>query len=139
MCHLQHPKAPLLAAVRDFGLPCGHHQLKDFGWPWVTPPGDASDPGDTPGASQPPPRYFNAGVLLLNLPALRAVQPQLQGLVEAQKQRVAAGGVALRHADQDVLNLVCWHHGGFLELSHKWNVQVTTDSMAQPLKWGGNH
>ncbi len=40
----------LLAAVRDFGMPCGHAALEQFGWRMDMP-------------------YFNAGLLLLDLKA----------------------------------------------------------------------
>lgn len=38
----------LLAAVRDFGAPCGHPGLEALGWPMDRP-------------------YFNAGLLLLDI------------------------------------------------------------------------
>jgi lipopolysaccharide biosynthesis glycosyltransferase len=97
----------MLAAVRDFGIPCGHSGLQTLGW--------AGDQGSLPS-------YFNAGVLLLHMPTLRKSLPRIQQLLatcctDRQEQ-------VLKYADQDVLNVICMEMGGYVELEPRWNVQV---------------
>jgi lipopolysaccharide biosynthesis glycosyltransferase len=114
-----------VAAVRDFGWPCGHRELTAAGW-------NLSDP------------YFNSGVLLINLkvrghmrckwsPPLRAIRSKLPDLPPAQalqarsivvEKLLAEHGSALIYQDQDVFNLLASMGGGWLELPLEWNVQV---------------
>lgn len=67
----------------------------------------------------PGPGYFNAGVLLIDLEAVRRT-----GLFSSAIAFLAANGAALPWNDQDALNWACW--GGWLPLATSWNVQRST-------------
>ena len=105
-------KGRLLAAAVDFGIPCGHPSLLAQGWPEGR-------------------RYFNAGVMLINLEAWRS---RLPGLMKSLQSRILGEVVGdsvdqslqtkLCYGEQDALNLACLASGGWIELDPTWNVQV---------------
>lgn len=139
--------APLIAAVRDFGLPCGHAQLPEL------------PPQQQQRQQQQSRPYFNAGLLLYNLAAWREKQQAIEAALpqfgfevidsaqtttathqgstsgpqpaDAESSTTSGGGSSpaptlgqLPYHDQDALNLLCGSLGGWVELEHRWNVQV---------------
>ncbi|GAB4813174.1 hypothetical protein N2152v2_000220 [Parachlorella kessleri] len=86
----------LLAAVRDFGMPCGHAALEQFGWRMDMP-------------------YFNAGLLLLDLKKFGLLSSRIEC-------KIASWGSKLAFHDQDLFNMVCLTDG-WVELDYKWNAQ----------------
>lgn len=66
-----------------------------------------------------PGRYFNAGVLLIDLETTRREQ-----LFSSALQFQIQHGPALAYNDQDALNHVCWNR--WQALDGGWNVQTTT-------------
>lgn len=86
----------LLAAVRDFGEPCGPRELVQAGWRSTVP-------------------YFNAGVLLLDLQQLEAREGDVRRILQCH-------AAALRFQDQDVLNLLC-AGTRWVQLDLEWNAQ----------------
>jgi lipopolysaccharide biosynthesis glycosyltransferase len=91
-----------VAGVRDFIIPTTAHELSGV---------------REPGQSEP---YFNAGVLVIDLPRWR------DAALGEHALQYAATGDALPLVDQDALNAVVtsWH-----ELDYRWNVQ-------EALFWG---
>jgi lipopolysaccharide biosynthesis glycosyltransferase len=61
-------------------------------------------------------QYFNSGVMLLDLDALRA-----EGLLQRSVQLLATPGTAYEFPDQDVLNIVLWLR--WQALDPRWNFQ----------------
>jgi lipopolysaccharide biosynthesis glycosyltransferase len=79
---------------------------------------DSARRGGAPAFAQVPRvrRYFNAGVLLMDLDRCRA-----RGLAESAHRFLQAHPWS-PYADQDALNVAC--DGDWLELDHKWNHQT---------------
>jgi lipopolysaccharide biosynthesis glycosyltransferase len=104
------PSAAPVLAVRDAGLPSGEASLALFGW--------------RPFSGKQTDRYFNAGVLGLNLSMWRGEQEhnglQLGSCLRDLARHLCAQP-SLRHREQDVLNLIMRNR--WEELPHAFNVQ----------------
>ncbi len=79
---------------------------------WIDPHAFAKTWGLEPADA----RYFNSGVLLLDLERLRA-----QGGFDRAIEALSKDGAAMPFLDQDALNLVFW--GNWQPLDRAWNVQ----------------
>jgi lipopolysaccharide biosynthesis glycosyltransferase len=85
----------------------------------VSDPGvDAADFAARWGLPSERPLYFNAGVILLDLAAIRA-----HGIFDTALDFLAANLSVLTFRDQDALNYALWQ--GWLKLDPIWNVQRT--------------
>jgi lipopolysaccharide biosynthesis glycosyltransferase len=94
---IQHSPPAAIYAVRDFGIPSGHRDLSPLGWHMTS-------------------SYFNAGLMLIDIPAYTRKLPLLQQLMtspDAQRR--------LRWHDQDALNIA--FQGGWALLPVHWNAQ----------------
>ncbi len=63
-----------------------------------------------------PGAYFNAGMILFDMPKARA-----QNILRAALNRLLTARVTYEYADQDALNIVLW--GKWLEVDPTWNFQ----------------
>ncbi len=63
-----------------------------------------------------PGAYFNAGMILFDMPMARA-----QNILRAALNRLLTARVTYEYADQDALNIVLW--GKWLEVDPTWNFQ----------------
>ncbi|MFF4270137.1 glycosyltransferase family 8 protein [Streptomyces sp. NPDC001536] len=108
LLELQLGQSPL-AAVQDYGIPeLGTAHLAE-------PPFDLS-------TVNPRTKYFNSGVMVMNLPRWRELR-----LTERVLDFGRAASNRLRFADQDALNGVI--AGDWTELDRRWNVLPLTEIM----------